>query len=78
MFSWFRRGQHPAILRRVLVSLVSGNAVEGLLVEQIGDEYVLKDCTVHVPGEQPAGAVGEICVNRWNVDYIQRIADREV
>jgi hypothetical protein len=62
---------HPALSRRVLVSLLSGNAIQGVMSEQLGDHYVLKGCVVLEPGRDPVEAVGEMVIDRSNVDYMQ-------
>lgn len=62
---------HPALSRQVLVSLLSGNAIQGIIVAQVGDHYVLKGCTVLEPGRDPVQAVGEMVIDRSNVDYMQ-------
>ena len=63
--------RHPAVHRRVLISLKSGNAVSGLVARKIGDTYVLKGGMVHAPNSQPLQAEGELLVERENVDYMQ-------
>lgn len=69
MFS--RRSKHPAIGERVIVSLVSGNAIEGVMCERVGDHYVLKGCRVYEAGADPVDADGEMVIDRWQVDYTQ-------
>lgn len=63
--------RHPALSRRVLITLLSGNGIEGVLVQKIGYQYVIKGAVVHEPGVQPAAADGEIVIDAANVDYIQ-------
>ncbi|AMS02021.1 hypothetical protein SEA_PHRANN_3 [Mycobacterium phage Phrann] len=66
----FRR-RNPALNRQVLVSLFSGNAISGVLVADVGGRLILKGCTVHEPGVEPATADGEIVIDKANVDYMQ-------
>lgn len=65
--------RHPALHRKVLISLKTGNAVSGLLARKIGDTYVLKGCTVHAPGTGPSPADGEVLIEQENVDYMQTL-----
>jgi hypothetical protein len=55
----------------VLVSLFSGNAISGVLTQVAGPLFILRGCTVHEPGAQPAPADGEIVIDAANVDYFQ-------
>lgn len=66
----FRR--HPAVGRRVLVNLFSGNAVEGVITHRVGDQFILRACIVHEPGtDATPPADGEVVIDAANVDYIQ-------
>lgn len=66
------KARHPAMHKRVLVSLFSGSAVAGVMADQIGNTFVLKGCTVHEPGAaQPVVADGELCIDLSNVDFMQ-------
>lgn len=57
--------------REVLYSLLSGNAVSGVLVKVAGTRLFLRDCTIHEPGSAPMAADGEIVIDEANVDYFQ-------
>lgn len=63
--------RHPGLNREVLYSLYSGTGVSGVLVKVAGPRLILRGCTIHEPGEQPAQADGEIVVHEANVDYFQ-------
>lgn len=64
--------KHPALNRKVLVSLFSGNAVSGVLVKTPGPLLILHGCMVHEPdAERPVPADGEIVIDSANVDYVQ-------
>lgn len=63
--------KHPAISRKVMVSLYSGTGIEGVLTQKIGDHYVLKGVTIHEEGHDPTSADGEIVVDTANIDYMQ-------
>jgi small nuclear ribonucleoprotein (snRNP)-like protein len=61
--------------RQMLVSLVSGNAVSGVLVATPGDLMILRGCMIHdVDAPAPSKADGEIVIEKINVDYIQIVA----
>ncbi|MGE2714204.1 hypothetical protein ACQI4L_09115 [Mycolicibacterium litorale] len=58
--------------RQVLVSLFSGNAVSGVLVETPGQLLVLKGCAIHdAEASAPSPADGTIVIDGANVDYVQ-------
>ena len=59
--------------RRVVVNLLSGRAVEGVLVRQSGPLLVVKDARIHEPGAEPAAVDGEIVIERDRVDFIQAL-----
>ncbi|WP_374159087.1 hypothetical protein ACEWX3_07645 [Mycobacterium sp. G7A2] len=63
--------RHPAISRKVMVSLYSGTGISGVLVQKVGQCLVLKGATVHEPGTDPQPADGEIVIDTANVDYLQ-------
>lgn len=66
-----RLKRHPGLNRQMLVSLLSGNAVRGVLTKTPGTLLILQGCTVHEPGSEPAPADGEIVIDQANVDFIQ-------
>lgn len=70
LLAWlaFRR---LVVARRVVVNLLSGQAVEGLLVRQAGPLLVLEQPVVHEPGAAPAPADGQMVVERDRVAFIQ-------
>lgn len=54
------------------MSLFSGNAVSGVLVETPGHLLILKGCAIHdVDASAPSPADGEIVIDSANVDYVQ-------
>lgn len=68
----FNRNRLPRLTaRKVLVSLVSGNALSGVCTHSGPEGLVLRAVMVHEPGADPAPADGEVLVDRINVDYVQ-------
>lgn len=67
----FNRRRPSLLNRRVLVNLVSGNALDGVCTHECADGLVLRGVTVHAADSEPAPADGEILVDRINVDFIQ-------
>lgn len=66
--------KHPGLNRQVLVSLFSGNAVSGVLVDTPGRILILRGCMIHdADASAPSPADGEIVVDCANVDYVQVI-----
>lgn len=63
--------------RRVIVNLVTGRAVEGVLVSQRGPLLCVKDARLLEPGNDPQPVDGEVIVERSQVDFIQALC-REV
>ena len=59
--------------RRVVVNLVSGRAIEGVLVAQDGPLLHVKDARVHEPGADPAAVDGDVVIERDRVDFIQAL-----
>lgn len=59
------------IHRRVVVNLLSGSAINGVLVRQRGPLLHLKDAQLLEQGAEPAPLDGEIVVERSQVDFIQ-------
>lgn len=57
--------------RKVLINLVSGNAISGVCVQHGRDTIVVRGATIHEPDSEPAPADGEILIDRINVDFIQ-------
>jgi hypothetical protein len=71
------RKQHPAVGRKVLVNLCSGNAVEGVLTHRVADQFIIRAAVIHeagVDGSHPAD--GEIVIDAINIDYIQILDGR--
>lgn len=57
--------------RKVLVNLLSGNAIGGVCVHDGDHTIAIRGATVHEPNSEPAPADGEILIDRINVDFIQ-------
>jgi hypothetical protein len=57
--------------RKVLINLLSGNAISGVCVHEGRDTIILRGATIHEPDAEPAAADGEILIDRINVDFIQ-------
>lgn len=60
-----------ALRRRVVVNLVTGTAIEGVLLQRTGPLLRLADCTLHEEDSAPAAVDGEIVVERARVAFIQ-------
>lgn len=59
--------------RRVVVNLLSGRAVEGVLVRQTGPLLHVRDARLHEPGADPSQVDGEVVIERSQVDFIQAL-----
>lgn len=59
--------------KRLVVNLKDGTAIDGFLWDERRALIVLKGCTIHIPGEQPTPADGEIVIERENISYVQAI-----
>lgn len=59
--------------RRVVVNLLSGSAIEGVLVRQRGPLLHLKNAVLHERGADPAQLDGEAVIERTQVDFIQAL-----
>lgn len=57
--------------RKVLINLVSGNAISGVCVHEGRDTIAVRGATIHEIDSEPASADGEILIDRINVDFIQ-------
>ncbi len=57
--------------QKILVNLLSGNAIAGVCVHEERCALILKGATVHQPGVEPTPADGEVLIDRANVDFIQ-------
>lgn len=67
------RAFRTVVHRRVVVNLISGRAVEGVLVRQSGPLLHVKDARLHEPGSEPSPVDGEVVVERSQVDFIQAL-----
>lgn len=66
--------KHPALGRRVLVNLFSGNAIDGVCTVRTRDHMILRGAIVHEPGtDATPQADGEVLIDLSNVDYIQML-----
>lgn len=57
---------------RVLVSLDSGAAIDGLLIDKRGPLLVLSDATLLTPGGEPSPMDGQVYIERARVLFLQR------
>lgn len=58
--------------RRVVVSLKSGAAVDGILIGHSADMLTIREAVLHTPGaDNPAPIDGEVVVLRDEVEYLQ-------
>lgn len=62
--------------RRVVVNLLSGKAIEGVVVERDGPLLVVADAVLHEPSTQPAPVDGHVVIERAQVDFIQALGGR--
>lgn len=67
------RAFRTVIHRRVVVNLISGRAVEGVLVKQTGPLLHLKDANLHEPQAGSSPMDGEVVIERSHVDFIQAL-----
>jgi hypothetical protein len=64
-------GRVPCVRRRVLVNLLTGDALQGVLFQHAGAWLVLKDVTF-VPATGPAVAMdGDVVIECAKVSFIQ-------
>lgn len=70
----FRPWRHVALHRRVLVNLKTDKAIRGVLFEQRGPLLVLKDAFLMEAGRDPVTMVGDIVIERSNIDFVQVVA----
>jgi hypothetical protein len=61
---------NPALDRKVIVNLISGNAIEGICTK-VKPTYLIRAAVLHTVGADPAPVDGEISVDAINVDFIQ-------
>jgi small nuclear ribonucleoprotein (snRNP)-like protein len=60
--------------RKVVVNLRSGTAFEGILYAKRGPLVVLRNATMHGPGNaRPAAVDGSVVVERSEIEFIQVI-----
>lgn len=64
------------VRRRVVVNLLSGRAVEGVVIERDGPLLVIADARLHEPGAQPSTVDGHVVIERSQVDFIQALGGR--
>lgn len=57
---------------RVIVTLKSGVAFSGVLVEADAKSFILRDAQALTPHDSPVPVDGELVVARPDVDYLQR------
>lgn len=69
MWPWRRLVVH----RRVVVNLLSGRAIEGVVVDQDGPLLCIKDALLHEPGAEPSKVDGSVVIERTQVDFIQAL-----
>jgi hypothetical protein len=60
-----------ALLRRVVVNLKDGSAIEGVFWRQAGPLIVLSKAVLHEPGMDPQPLDGETIIERAEVRFIQ-------
>ena len=63
--------QNPALDRKVIVNLFSGNAVEGVCTK-VKPTYLIRAAILHeLHAESPTPLDGEISIDPVNVDFVQ-------
>lgn len=69
---------HPlAPRRRVLVNLKTGRAVRGVLWARRGPFLTLKSAELLEAGRAPVEVVGEVVIERANVDFVQVLPEAQ-
>jgi hypothetical protein len=61
---------HPAVDRKVIVNLFSGNAIEGICTK-VKPTYLIRAGVLHTVGAEPTSLDGETSIDIANVDFIQ-------
>lgn len=69
----FNRSTPALIHRKVLVNLLSGNALAGVVTFEGRHALVLRGATVHTTDSDPAPADGEVLIDRASIDFIQML-----
>lgn len=59
--------------RRVVVNLLSGRAIEGVVLSQDGPLLVVGDARLYEPGTEPSKVDGQVVIERSQVDFIQAL-----
>lgn len=67
-------GWRTVVRRRVVVNLVTGTAIEGVLLKRSGPLLVIADAVVHPVGSEPAKVDGQAVVERSQVEFIQALS----
>lgn len=62
------------VKRRVVVNLLSGSAVEGVLLKRRGPLLILADCTLHPERGDAAPVDGQVVIERSQVEFIQALS----
>lgn len=62
--------RHPALDRKVIINLDSGNAVEGICTK-VKPTYLLRAAILHAQGSEATPVDGEISIDHLSVDFIQ-------
>src|SRR5262245_17187069 len=62
--------QNPALDRKVIVNLFSGNAIEGICT-RVKPTYLIRAAILHEQNADPIPVDGEVSVDPVNVDFIQ-------
>lgn len=64
-------GSRWPVHRRALVNLEDGRAFDAVLFDQRGPLLILRNATLHEPGEDPVTLDGEVVIERIKVSFIQ-------
>jgi small nuclear ribonucleoprotein (snRNP)-like protein len=59
---------------RVVVNLLTGTAIEGVLLRRSGPLLVLADCTLHPVQGEAAKVDGQVVVERSQVEFVQALS----
>lgn len=64
---------NPALDRKVIVNLDSGNAIEGICTK-VKPTYLIRAAILHTVGSEPTPVDGEISIDPINVDFVQLLS----
>ena len=66
-------GWRVVVHRRVIVNLVTGAAIDGVLLRQTGPLLILADCKLRTDQGEWVPADGQIVVERSQIEFVQAL-----